>query len=190
MIDYECKGLTLRHRLMLRRYIRKELSESAAPSPEAHIEVEAVQRIHNRQYGSLWYGGTVVRIRYKGWRFELEARGDVCAELFPTSSPDSSLLYVKDKRNDGCFGGEIRRYLSTDKALLSAWCHKHPRYLLTVHDNNWWECFATDPQGEFHDLMWITESDHIIEGIAEVICLMERIIREIKATEGPVSAAG
>ena len=189
MIDYICKGLSLRHRLMLRRFIRAECADMEA-IPDAPVEIKVVENIRKNQYSSLWYGGSAAYIHYKGWKFELSAIGDVCAELTLTDQPDDELIYVKDKNNAGCLGKELRRYISTDKALNAALCHRHPRYRLFVGDNNWWECSVIDPQGSFHDLMWCLESDHILEGIAEVIGWMDNAIREVNAIDGPALAAG
>ena len=178
MIDYTCKGLSFSQRWLLRKYIRREIPDMSA-MPDAPISIETVQNIRKGQYGSLWYGGTVVHVRYKGWNFELCATGDVCADLLRKDDPGDSLLYVKDKQNAGRFGEEIQTYITTDKELNSALCHSHPQYQLLLDNNNWWECFVIDPSGGFHDLMWCLDSDSIISAIAEVIAGMDETIAEL-----------
>lgn len=189
MIVYICKGLSLRHRLMLRHFIRRECAGMDV-LPDAPVEIEVVENIRKKQYSSLWYGGTAAYIRYKGWTFEVSACGDVFAELTMRGYPDDALLYVKDKNNAGSLGEALRPYLATDKALNAALCHKHPHYRLFMDSNNWWECFVTDPQGGFHDLMWSLDSDHILAGMAEVIFWMDKVIREIDTIDRPALAVG
>ena len=188
MIDYTCKGLSLTQRRLLRKYIRREKADMSV-FPDAPISVETVQNIKKKQYSSLWYGGTVVNIKYKGWNFEICANGDICADLVRKDDPENSLLYVKDKRNGGLFGEEILPYIATDQALNSAICRSHPLYQLVLHHNNSWECFVIDTHGGFHDLMWCLDSDSIISAIAEVIANLEETVHELESVDS-IPAAG
>lgn len=183
------KGFPFRQRQMLRSCIRKELSDMEV-LPDAPIEIEAAQKITHKQYGSLWYGGTMVNIKYKGWRFEICATGEVRADLLHKVDPSCSILYVKDKSCNGRLGEELQPYISTDKAMNAALCNKHTKYQLILDNGNWYECLVFDSQGELHDLMWSLDSDHILAGIAEVIFWMDKTIRDIRAIDTPALAAG
>ena len=170
-------GLSLIHRIMLRHCIRTELA-GAKTSPDSDIAIDVVQDIGWRRYSSLWYGGTVVKNGYKGWTFQILANGDVCADLYRKSDAETAILSVSDRHNAGRFGRKVKRYLCTDRALNDALCHRHSRYALIANSSNRWECFATDPHGCFHDLMWPLDSDHILQGIAEVLFFLDYTIQE------------
>lgn len=55
----------------------------------------------------------------------------------------------------------------------------HKRYRLDMEHNNWWECFVYTPDGEFHDMMWALDSDHIFEGVEVVLSAMDSVIKDI-----------
>lgn len=55
----------------------------------------------------------------------------------------------------------------------------HKRYRLDMEHNNWWECFVYTPEGEFHDMMWALDSDHIFEGVEVVLSAMDSVIEDI-----------
>lgn len=189
MIAYTCKDLSLMQRWNLRKYIREEMKDMST-LPDAPISIEAVRTIQKKQYSSLWYGGTVVNIKYKGWNFELCANGDVYADLYHKDDPSYPRLHVKDKRNGGQLGEELPAYIATDKELRSALCHSHSGYQLILDYGNWWECFPIDPQGTPHDLMWCLDSDNIIAAIAEVIAGMDEVIQDMSVSGQELQTAG
>ena len=176
------RGLSSRQRSILRRKIEKSLKDHAPIV--APIAVKVLEELRKNQYSSLWYGGEIASIYYKGWRFDIEACGDVYAYLFRKGDPDDQLLYVKDKNNAGRLGEELQQYIKTDKALYAAINGKHSKYELELGDNNWYECFVTDPQGEFHDLMWALDSDDALESVAEVIAGMDEVIADAEKEAG------
>lgn len=182
IVAFTGTALTSRQRRMLRRAVESNLSRAHA-SPDAPIGIDVAAELRNGQYSSLWYGGEIATIHYKGWKFEICACGDVRAWLNDKDEA-RELLYVKDKNNAGRLGEELQRYIRTDKALYAAISGKHSRYSLELDDNNWFECFATDPKGRFYDLVWTLDSDHAIESIAEVITGMDEVIASIARKTG------
>ena len=142
---------------------------------EGSLQIKINTPIFHKRQDSLWFGGEVVKIHYRGWCFSLWANGDVYADLYEL--PDMwHHFYVKDKRNAGNLAGELIRYIKSDRALYAAMQGKHPRYRLETDHNNWWEAFAISPKGEFIDLMWCLDSDKILPAIAEIVGGMDEII--------------
>lgn len=81
--------------------------------------------------------------------------------------------------NSGRFGVDVLPYLKTDHALYAAMGDTHKRYRLDMEHNNWWECFVYTPEGEFHDMMWALDSDHIFEGVEVVLSAMDSVMKDI-----------
>ena len=179
MENLTCKGLSAAHRRMLIKCITEEIG--SIPEP---VEIEFMEPIRRKQYSSLWYGGQIAAIRVHGCVFEVHALGDVYAWLYDKSDRDRELLYVKDKNNSGRFGSDIQPYLKTDRALVAAICRKHNRYWIDMEHNNWWECSVYTPDGVFHDLMWVLDSDHIFAGIREVFCHMDAVLKDLGVPAG------
>ena len=74
---------------------------------------------------------------------------------------------------------DVLPYLKTDHALYAAMGDTHKRYRLDMEHNNWWECFVYTPEGEFHDMMWALDSDHIFEGVEVVLSAMDSVMKDI-----------
>ena len=147
------EGISTLQRLHLCWQIRKQIGKIHQP-----IKVEFHQPICRKQYSSLWYGGLVVSIKVRGCVFAIHACGDIYATLYDKSD-GTELLYVKDKSNSGRFGVDVLPYLK--------------------EHNNWWECFVYTPEGEFHDMMWALDSDHIFEGVEVVLSAMDSVMKDI-----------
>lgn len=126
---------------------------------------------------SLWYGGDMVSIAYRGYRFIVSAVGDVIATL-TRKSDNVEICDIRDKGNMGQFGQEIASYIKNDAELKQLMADDHPLYQLDLTDNNWWECFCCDPQGQFHDLMLALDSDGIIDAVVETAVAMDSIIKD------------
>ncbi len=139
------------------------------------VSVEFAEKIDDCRCSSLWYGGTIANIFYRGWRFELTANGDVRASLI-RKVDDVELFRIKDKHNGGDFGQELLRYIKTDEGLYAAENGEHPEYTLELDDNNWFECFAFDSDGKYYDLMWALDADNVFESVVDVIDGMDEII--------------
>lgn len=163
-------GLPASLKRRLFRAIRNDLPQLSAP-----LRIDVVDTIHARRCDVLWYGGAIAKLHYKGWIFELYAAGDVYADLY---EGDDHILYVKDKSNAGRLGEELIHYIQTDKELKAIRKGTHNKYRLELGHNNWWECFAYDPTGEFLDLMWALDSDDFFEAIAEIVSGMDSVIEE------------
>jgi len=158
----------------LERRLFKAIS-SDLPQLSASLNISALTPVHPKRRDVLWYGGSVAELHYKGWTFELYAAGDVYADLY---EDDKHILYVKDKSNAGRLGEELVQHFQTDKALKAAKHGTHSKYRLELEHNNWWECIAFDPSGVYHDLMLVLNSDDFVEALAEIVSLMDDVIKE------------
>lgn len=174
MIGIKIYGLRTSHKRKLRRAIAKSV-----PAIHDQITVEVVDDILERCYDSLWYGGEVARIQYKGWVFDMHALGDVYATLYRGSDRESPLLFVKDKRNAGLFGEMVHRYIKSDDRLRDSLSLLDDQFQIVLENNNWWECFPIDPDGNFHDMMWALDSDNFFDAIAEITASMDSVIKEL-----------
>lgn len=158
-----------------RRLFRKlEQSELTLSEP---AQITMHDDVFYKRQDSLWYGGAVATISYRKWKFELYACGDVYADLYDRQE-DRLLSYVKDKNNAGLLCGELLPHISSDKALRAAISGTHTKYTLSLQNNNWWEAFAYDPAGHFHDLMWCLDSDALLDAIVETLAGMDEAIEE------------
>ena len=162
-------------------YQRKALLASLAKNQaDADCEIEFTDKISLRRLSSLWYGGSVAEVHYKGYIFCVDAIGDVYADIHPANvAPEDReypLAYVKDKNNGGYFSNEMLCYLRSDAALSAALGGTHPKYCLEMDHNNWWECFVVDPEGVKHDIMWALDDDNLFDAIAGVIIGMDDAI--------------
>ena len=177
------KGLLPFQRRMLQRCLAKN-------NVDGDFNIEFTYKISLRRLSSLWYGGGVAEIYYKGYVFNVEAIGDVYAELYRVKGVPGEdsvfteygnlIAYVKDKGNGGYFSNEIPPYLRSDKTLNKALGKTHPKYSLEMDYNNWWECFGTDPAGNFHDLMWNLGEDNLFLAIAEVLNGLDETIKNLE----------
>lgn len=134
------------------------------------FSVEITQQVDKNRLDCVWYGGEVAKVHYKGFTFTVEAIGDVKAYLF--DEHDKEIARVKDKGNGGHFYDEMRQFIANDKELkeLSDGCR------LVYDDANWWECFATTPDGKFHDMQDVVDADDLVGAIQTVIDTADEII--------------
>lgn len=129
--------------------------------------------IDNDHQSHYWYGGECARIKHNGYTAIIEANGDIYAEYAPNGE---YVTHVKDKNNSGYFYNEMNYYLKNDKGLHKAIENGD----LIIDDNNWWECFIIDRQGNFHDLMWVLDADTMAEAIEEVKVGLDEMIKYIE----------
>lgn len=144
----------------------------------ADLKIEFNDKISLKRMSSYWYGGNVADVIYKGYTFHVETAGDVRVCLF--SKNGGEIHYVKDTNNAGVFKHEMFPYFRSDKVLNQAAGNEHSKYELTVSNNNYWECFVTDPQGNFHDLMWVLDAGNVFEAVEETLENLSGIIKYIE----------
>lgn len=141
---------------------------------EKNFIVKVNQPIQNGKQLHYWYGGFVSEILYKGYVFKLEANGDVRAALSDVDGEE--LVYVKDKSNQGRFLDEMSVYIENDQQLLDLMEEGR----LVFDNNNWWECFVIDLNGQWHDLMWDLDSMNYFDAVDEIIENMDEVIGHLE----------
>lgn len=132
------------------------------------LKIEFVSGIHMARMSSLWYGGDIVHISYKGCVYQISADGDIRATLYRKKTGEE-IASVNDKNEAGLFGHEMNRYLLTDSLISMAERGKHPLFELDIKNNNWWAWSAIDSEGQWHDFEWVLEDDNLFFGIVEVV---------------------
>ena len=175
-MNIKITGLNIWQQLHLRTVIAR-----CRPRLDAPAWIEFTEYIPPCRYHSLWHGGEIGIIHYKGWRFSIYACGDVYADLYDAKDGGRHLEYVKDKGNRGLFGDAMRRYFPSDRQLVKVLANRHRRYCLELENNNWWECFVIDPDGGRHDMMWCLDAWALFPAVAEILSGMDFCIKEIDA---------
>ena len=145
------------------------------------MKVTITDFIDNDHRSHYWYGGECAQIEHNGYTALIEAIGDVYAEYIPNGE---YVTHVKDKNNTGFFYTEMNYYLENDENLYKAINNGD----LTFDYNNWWECSIIDPQGNWHDLMWVLDDDYLNEAIETVKASLNDVIRGIEEDEYVPSA--
>lgn len=148
-------------------------------------ELNIIDFEDKKHLSSLWYGGKVATIKYKGYLFSLEANGDVKCSLFDKDNEE--VARVKDKRNGACFFSVMYQYLKNDKEIMLArqnggkfYKNNSFKYSLVFEDENWFEIFVNSPDGEFHDLSIVCDADNLQECIIEMATSMDEIIKYLE----------
>lgn len=134
--------------------------------------MEIIQKYDKDKQSSLWYGGAVAKMKYKGYDFYVMASGDVRAYLLDDNNEE--IVYVKDKSNSGKFYDEMRHYIKNDTELYDL----EENGKLIFDNNNWWEVYVEkDKQEVFSDVL---DSYLIEDAMDEVIVNKEQIIEFIE----------
>ncbi|MCL2578152.1 MAG: hypothetical protein FWE27_08920 [Defluviitaleaceae bacterium] len=171
-LKMKIKGLPAFQRKALKKNLRKNTYDD-------EFEICFNDSISLRRLHSLWYGGNVVDVKYKGYTFHIEASGEVRCNLNRTNN-DNPVCYLKDKSKNGVFDYEMLSYIRFDKTLYKTLNHEHRKFYLEMYNNNWWECFITDDKGVFHDIMWTLDNDDLFISVANVIENFDEMIVYLK----------
>jgi hypothetical protein len=123
-------------------------------------------REENKQ-NSLFYGGDIVSLSYKGFTFVISAIGDIRVTIINKITKEET--YIKDKQNFGKFAEELEHAFNVKNDEELTKFLNDENYDFDWSDNNWWECGMIDPNGKWNDLMWCLDSDEINQAIEEVI---------------------
>ena len=137
------------------------------------MKVTIKDRIDNEHRSHYWYGGQCATIEHNGYIASIEANGDIYADYYENGE---YVKRYKDKCNTGQFYNEFCCDIKNDVELYKAIDEGNLRFDF----NNWWECFITDPQGNFHDLMWVLDADYLDDAIREVKFNLEEMIKWIE----------
>ena len=137
------------------------------------MEVTITHFIDENHRSHYWYGGECAKIEHKGYVAIIEACGDVYAEYAPNGEYK---YHVKDKNNTGYFYHEMSTDIKDDDELYNAIDSGD----LIIDNNNWWECFIYDRNGNWHDLMWALDASYLDEAIQEVQAGLDEMIAYIE----------
>lgn len=135
-------------------------------------EIVIAEFVNDKQKSHFWYGGNVATINIAKCKLYIEAVGDVFASLYDRNDPENCLEQIRDKNNQGVFGEVIQHYIENDEELQQLLNDEHPRYILKLDNNNWWECFV-EYSNEHFDLMWDLQATYLDEAIEEVLTALE-----------------
>jgi len=127
---------------------------------------------------SLWYGGTVAEIYYKGFTFSVEAVGDIRAYLHDIVT-DTQVFDVKDRYNGGALSGAMLPYVKSDKALEKALSENHGRYQLHLESRNWWEVFGMDNNSTWLNETWLVYSEGILSAVVDALSGIDEYLHDV-----------
>ena len=143
-----------------------------------NYEIEILQnKIDDEHQDSLWYGGRIAEIKYKGYTFIVGAYGDVRATLLDEN--ENEIAYVRDKCNSGRFYEEMSPYIKSDVDLG----RKEAEGKLSLENNNWFEVLIDGADGEQYDLGWVTADFSYDSAIQEVLDNMDDVIKDIESNQ-------
>ena len=143
-----------------------------------NYEIEILQdKIDDDHQDSLWYGGRIAEISYKGYTFIVGAYGDVRATLLDEN--ENEIAYVRDKNNRGWFYNEMSPFIKSDNELYEL----ENKGLLELENNNWFEVLIDGPDGEQYDLGWVTADFSYDSAIQEVLDNMKDVIKDIESNQ-------
>ena len=154
----------------IRSYMKDNIIDCLAEGDDILI-INFTDKISLRQLSSLWYGGRVAQIMFRGYTFNIEARGDVRGSLIERKT-NQEICRVKDKSNNCNFYQVMSQFAKSDKSLYAMLDKEHPKYELDMTDHNWWELFITTPSGEKTDGA-VLDSDSLLGAIADVIVYLD-----------------
>lgn len=140
------------------------------------------ETIEEGKNDSIWYGGTIADIYYKGYNFVVAAIGDVRADIYRIL-PDGNkelLDEVNDKNNSGEMNGCIESYIHNDEELYNALYYDIGPYRIELQNNNWFEGFYIKPDRTFVDLSWVIEDDSPHEAIKSMLEYIPTLLAEEK----------
>jgi len=114
------------------------------------IEITAIDSdlAYNKQ-DSLFYGGALVRFKYRGMKGTVYAMGDVHASLFRKGK---EVVTVYDKNNSGLFAREMADYITCDDEMqdeVERFYDTDGREGLEFDNNNWYELQITNEDGGY-----------------------------------------
>lgn len=125
---------------------------------------------------SLWYGGDVLTVNYKGYDLTLCANGDVICDY--QHSKDGPLIQVSDKSNHAIFLEQLKNAIPNDETLknllLEAASSSETLPKLTVVDTNWWEVFVSKDGQEITSC--VLDSENYDDALTEMIDNAEKIL--------------
>ena len=82
----------------IRSYMKDNIIDCLAEGDDIMI-INFTDKISLRQLSSLWYGGCVAQILFRGYTFNIEARGDIRGSLIERKT-NQEICRVKDKSNN------------------------------------------------------------------------------------------
>lgn len=140
------------------------------------MKVEITDFIDDQHQLCYWYGKECARIEHKGYTVLVEAIGDIYARYEPNGE---YVARCKDKSNNSGFYFAMSEYFKNDAEVLEA----VEKGDLIFDFNNWWEFSIIDPQGEWHELEWVADSDYLNEAIEEAKECFEEMIKWVEEDE-------
>ena len=120
---------------------------------------------------SLWFGGEVATIKYKGCELSIYANGDVRTWLFDENGEE--IARVKDRCNNSNFYSAMYQYVESDEELYAL--RENGR--LVIDDGNWWELFCNNPDCSESVVL---DASFISEAIKEVADSLDEMVEWFK----------
>lgn len=144
------------------------------------VVVDIEQYIDPEHLYSVWYGGSVASIRYRGYNLDILANGDI--SLY--GNIDGEEFSHKDKSNGGSVYDVLGKKI-TDKELM--FYLKNPFYSPENHlefdNSNWFELFIAAQDGQEYSESYVLNADTLPEAIAEVLTDADDYIQAVEETE-------
>ena len=161
--------------ILVKEYqLPKEIVDELGENKVDLSMIEVCNFIEANKQHHLWYGGDIVKIKYKDIDIFIAALGNINITLLGKDT-ERELFHVKDKFNSGNAYQSLSRYIENDKELKQIIKNEHLKYKLHVFsDCNWWEAYV-GYNGERHDIMWDLDADTLTEAIIKTFKELDEI---------------
>lgn len=140
-----------------------------------HYEQPMIDSDHRH---SLWYGGDVLSIDYKGYTLTLRANGEVRG--WYQKSQDEPLIEIRDSSCHGDFYGIFQNIIPSDAILMSLLLPGDKQTILNMEDTNWWEVFISQGDDEITSVP--LDSETYDEAITELVQHADQFIDQDNTT--------
>ena len=153
--------------------------------PKGKLEISFEQQVLPCKCHSYWYGGEMVDIGYRDYRFIIYADGDMIMSL-QSKTDMHEVTRVKDKGASGIFAAEMSEYIENDNRLREVISGKDTEYSLSIEHDNWFELRVLDKDYEPYDMDVVLDSELLFDAVAEAVNEVEGIIKELQGAPQPV----
>lgn len=163
-----------------RRY-RKMQADAKAFGAELLTKEETF--IDDDHLDSVWYGGYIGGLKYKGYEVSIE----VCGDVDVSGSVNGREFLYQNKTNTGAMNlaaaDTLRTAFKSDAELWAAQnADNDADTRIEFLDNNWIEAFVKDPKGHWHGSSVVDDADDVLDACGGISAwidfLEEKFVRE------------
>lgn len=173
-----------------RKQIIAKVAEIKKQEKELGVKINLnADSIYSGRQDAIWYGGTIGTIEYGDYSIDIEAVGEIVADLYINGE---FIDRVSTDWNNGVFFEKFSEYIANDVELNEITLYEYvdedvsrergSKPVLFVNNNNWLEFCIIDPDGYRQDVGFmgeIIEENDVLEAFENIQFYLD-IIEEYK----------